>query len=153
MAAPIGNKYAQGNSGRWKKFDSPESMEKIIEAYFEECDKNMIPYTIAGLCDTLGVTNQTLLNYGNKDGYEEFFDIIKKAKTKIWRSHEEGLIACNAPVGYIFLLKNHFGLADKVEQEISGNQEKPLNISVNINTIPSYRTELPSNEEDVILRK
>lgn len=129
MGAPKGNKNAVGNSGRWKIFDSPESMQKEIDKYFDECDNGMrngepfpTPYTIAGLCDTLGITRQTFLNYEKEDGYFKFFDTIKKARLKVLRDMEErGLNGDSSTAFSIFLLKNSFGYSDKTEQEVTSN--------------------------------
>lgn len=90
--------FQVGNSGRAKKFTSPEELEEHIEAYFEECDSNTsqkivgkeiktvadpLPYTIEGLCVALNVDRDTLMNYQKKKGYEPFFGIIKEAKRKV----------------------------------------------------------------------
>lgn len=102
MAAPQGNKFALGNSGQPKKFDSPEQLQTYIDKYFTWCDNNPIreqnwvgkegsevykdkqrPYTIEGLCLHLDIDRATLLNYQKKEGYEEFFNIITRAKRKI----------------------------------------------------------------------
>lgn len=138
--ANIGNKNAIGNSGRWKTFDSPESMQKEIDKYFDECDNGIkngepfpTPYTIAGLCDTLGITRQTFLNYEKADGYSEFFDVIKKARIRVLKDMEErGLNGDSSTAFSIFLLKNHYGYSDKTEQEVT---------SKNITTVVFDRTE------------
>lgn len=149
----IGNKNAVGNSGRWKKFDSPESMQKEIDRYFNECDNGMkngepfpIPYTIAGLCDTLGITRQTFLNYEKEDSYIEFFDVIKKARNRVLRDMEErGLNGESSTAFSIFLLKNHYGYSDKTEQEV---------VSTSSTTIifegePGERIKFANNEDEI----
>lgn len=42
MAAPKGNKFALGNSGKPKEFDSPEQLEEFINDYFDKIDNNPI---------------------------------------------------------------------------------------------------------------
>lgn len=138
MPAPKGNKYAKGSSGRPKKFSSPKEMQKAIDRYFEECDNRtkqvydkqsgMVidivvpkPYTIEGLCVALEIDRDTLLNYEKRQGYEEFFGTIKKAKIKVQQNLiERGLEGENNSAVSIFVMKNNFGYKDKSEQEISG---------------------------------
>lgn len=124
MPAPIGNKFAIGNSGKPKEFETPEQLDQFIQGYFEKCDNNPIykleqkkgninvkiergadaeaisditdeikdnlvhiptirPYTVEGLCLHLNITPQTLINYRKKKGYEEYFDVVKRALLKI----------------------------------------------------------------------
>lgn len=137
MAAHKGNKYAIGNSGKEKFFSTPEEMSVAINNYFEECDnrirevyikskqeiehiKDPKPYTIEGLCVCLGITRDTLLNYEKKEGYEEYFDIVRHAKLKVQQNLiERGLEGSNNPTVTIFVSKNNFGYKEKTEQEIT----------------------------------
>lgn len=138
MAAPKGNQFAIGNSGRSKQWGTPKELQSDIDAYFNECDnrvvqvydkkqqeivelKKQIPYTIEGLCDVLECDRATLLNYERKVGYEEYFNTIKKAKNKIQRNKlERGLDGESNPAVTIFDLKNNHGYKDKTETEHSG---------------------------------
>lgn len=138
MAAPKGNKFGIGNSGKHKLWESPSDLQSDIDSYFSLCDerevevysksaqdvikiKKPIPYTIEGLCDTLECERETLLNYEKKEGYEEFFSTIKKAKLKIQRNKlERGLCGESNPAVTIFDLKNNHGYKDKTETEHSG---------------------------------
>ena len=102
MPAPLGNKYALGNSGRSKLYETPEELEKDIQSYFDKVDSKKhrqlvtitkngdeiyrekdYPYTIEGLCLHLGIEPQTLINYRKRKGYEVFFDVVKRAIIKI----------------------------------------------------------------------
>ena len=105
MAAPKENKFALGNSGKPKKWETAEELQDDIDAYFEWCDNNPMeqvhsskidketgkplvfeiarPYTIEGLCSFLECSRETLVNYQKEEGYEEYFDTIKRAKNKI----------------------------------------------------------------------
>lgn len=115
--------------GRPKKFASVEELEELIEAYFEACDNGMknglpfpIPYTVEGLSAALEIDCKTLLNYSKKDGYEEFFPTIKKAKQKVLANLTERMLTGdNSTAGAIFLLKNNYNYVDKVEQEVTSN--------------------------------
>ncbi len=144
MPAPKGNKFAIGNSGREKKWNTPEELEEDIEKYYEKCDSNTkivlskegelitvpkpIPYTIEGLCEVLECDRDTLLNYQKQKGYEEFFGTIKKAKNKIARNKtERGLMGESNAAVTIFDLKNNHGYKDK--QEIDQTIEDKTDLS------------------------
>lgn len=123
--------------GRPPKFKNVEEMQSAIDEYFDHCDNRIMqvyskaqdavieiikpePYTIEGLCLTLDMSRQSLLDYQKKD---EFIDAIKKAKMKVQKSIVLNSIE-NQPAGAIFNLKNNFGYRDK--QEISGDPDAPL---------------------------
>lgn len=140
MAAHKKNKFAIGNSGKPKNWKTPEELQKDIDKYFTECDdriykvydkvkqtvveiQKQIPYTIEGLCETLDCDRDTLLNYEKKDGYEEFFGTIKKAKLKVQRNKvERGLDSESNPAVTIFDLKNNHGYKDKTEVDSNNKQ-------------------------------
>ena len=109
--------------GRPRKYTESEIMQKKINNYFEECDKNNEPYTITGLCLVLDICRDTLLEYTKN---EEFSDTIKKAKLKVENYLEKHLITDNSTTGIIFNLKNNFGWKDKQELEHSGNINNPF---------------------------
>tara|TARA_R110001606_G_scaffold39887_3_gene109507 strand:+ start:99 stop:557 length:459 start_codon:yes stop_codon:yes gene_type:complete len=136
MAAPKGNKFALGNFGTSKKWESVELLQKDIDNYFIECDKNKAvvydammkrhiieeptPYSTEGLCDVLDCDRKTLLNYEKKEGYEDYFHTIKKAKRKIQRNKvERGHTGKSKTAMVIFDLKNNDDYKDKTEQEIT----------------------------------
>ena len=120
-------------------YKTPEEMQKVIDAYFEECegvyvrDKDGIietdkygdpittkkrPLTITGLALALGfTTRQALLNY---EGKPEFVDTIKKAKSKVEQYAEERLFDKDGVNGAKFNLSNNFkGWSEK--QQIDSN--------------------------------
>ena len=110
------------------KFKSVEELEKKIEAYFDD-EKNK-PYTICDLCVWLDCDRQTLLNYQEKG---EFFDTIKKAKTKIEASIEKrALLGVYNPTFAIFNMKNNFGWQDKHEVDTTNSNRIEI-----INDLPS----------------
>ena len=128
--------------GRPPAFDNPEDMQPAIEEYFLTCgdkplcftnansgeteyvrDKNgsaiikSIPPTMNGLAYALGFTSrQSLADYEKKD---EFAYLVKRAKLRIkqyWETRLDG----PSPAGAIFWMKNHDGLVDKLEHEMTG---------------------------------
>jgi|WetSurMetagenome_2_1015567.scaffolds.fasta_scaffold725691_2 hypothetical protein len=99
-------------------YPNNEMLQSDINNYFEQCDISRKPYTICGLANYLGMTRQTLLNYENKDQY---FDTIKKAKSRCEQYAEECLFNNRQVAGVIFNLKNNYKWKDEQKQELSGN--------------------------------
>lgn len=113
--------------GRPLKFKSVEALSKLADEYFIVTPINQ--WTITGLALALDTSRETLMNYEAK---EEFFDTIKRYKTKVENAYELSL-RVNGRAGDIFGLKN-FGWKDKTEVD--------TNISGELNTIdPSVSKE------------
>ena len=72
----------QKQTGRPRKFSSPEDMQVAIDAYFAACEKKDEPLTIEGLCEALEVDRRTILNYGKLESYSAFFPTVKKARMR-----------------------------------------------------------------------
>jgi hypothetical protein len=136
--------------GRPPMFESAEQMQKLIDAYFEECDgkpfldKDGIPvrnkdgkvirddrrpYTITGLALALGFNSrQALLNY---QGKEEFNDTITRAKARVERYAEERLYDNHGANGAKFSLANNFkGWSEKQQIEGSINTKQEITIEL-----------------------
>ena len=139
--------------GRPRKYTSPEEMQDVIDEYFESCFEEVIiekregntvyketrkqrikPYTIAGLALALNMTTQSITNYAELEGREDFFDIIKRAKQIV-----EEFTVCqtfskeSSVAGPIFVLKANYGYKDKTEVEVYGKDGAPINpTSVNL---------------------
>ena len=96
------------------KFKTAQELQDKINAYFEDCRLKEIPLSITGLALALDTNRQTLINYQDKDGYE---NIVDRAKLMIENAYEIRLIE-NGRSGDIFALKN-FGWTDR--QEIDNN--------------------------------
>jgi hypothetical protein len=88
MSAPIGNKYALGNTGgRPAAYETPEDLLKEAIGYFDYCNENNIKATITGITLFLGFSSRSSLDdYCNKS--EEFAYIIKRAKLAVENSYE-----------------------------------------------------------------
>lgn len=142
MAAPKGNKYAIGNKGgRPLAFKTAEELEKRIDEYFSNGCEKIIKYTlngdtyevplptVCGLALFLGFSSrQSLLDYQNRD---EYFDTIKRAKTRIEMMYEQKLHE-NSCTGSIFALKN-LGWSDKSEIDHNVNIPSLPNIIIKTN--------------------
>lgn len=141
MAAPKGNQFAIGNTGREKLFSTPELLRAAFEKYFYECDNNTqqvitkdgvlvsvpdpIPYTIEGLCDVLDCDRDTLLNYQKAPGYEEFFGTVKSAKMKIQRNKVERALSGKANATYtIFDMVNNTDYNNTSSVDLTSKGEK-----------------------------
>ena len=99
--------------GRPLKYKSAAEMQKVIDRYFDTCDKEGRPYTVTGLAMELDLDRRSLVNYSERD---EFFLTIKKAKARVERYIEEHMYSANV-TGLIFNLKNNFGWVDRQEIE------------------------------------
>lgn len=136
---------AKRKPGRPARFKTAKAMEKAVDAYFEDCngqlltdkngnyvmDKNGFPIrigarppTITGLALALGFTSrQALLNYQEK---EEFVDTVTRAKARVEQYAEEMLYAPGCANGAKFNLSNNFkGWQDakKVDAEVTTAQK------------------------------
>jgi hypothetical protein len=112
MAAPKGNKFAQGlsHTGRPPIFESAELLSESISEYFRECKEDGTKATITGLALYLGFeSRQSISDYATRN--EEFSYIIKRAKLCVENSYELSGTAFD-----IFALKN-MGWTDKQENE------------------------------------
>ena len=106
---------AKHPGGRPLKFETPEEVQGLCDAYFKECEENDTPLTITGLAMYLDTTRQGLLNYAERD---EFYDTIKRAKLKVENYAELQVYKGKNAAGPIFILKNH-GWTDKSELEMN----------------------------------
>lgn len=137
MAAPKGNKFAIGNSGKPKKWPTPELLQEAIDKYFKDTDDNPFiideyvgkeaiqverkisrPYTVEGLCGVLGCDRMTLLNYKKEKGYEEYFGIINVCRRRVLQSQiEAGLAGVANSTVTKFVISNNSEYKDKKVNE------------------------------------
>ena len=105
----------QPKIGRPLLFSTPDELQQAIDAYWEDCHQRQVPYTMSGLAYALGINRNTLLNY---EGREPFVGTVKRARERVERQLEEGLLTRERQVaGHIFNLKNNFGWKDTQEVE------------------------------------
>jgi hypothetical protein len=102
-------------------FDTPDEFTRVAEEYFSKREAEDKPFTVNGLALALGMTRETLLRYGEKDG---FSDAVKAIRAKL-EDHWESRLAGGNAAGTIFWLKNQ-GWSDKTEQTISGPNGGPI---------------------------
>lgn len=98
--------------------------------------------TIGGFCNSMQITEDTLLNYESKEGYEEYFGTIKKIKYFVKCFKLDSLVNGEGNVtGLIFDLKVNYGMNEKTI--IDANVT-----NLTIQTIP-VSTPLASNEKEI----
>lgn len=116
----MGIKKAKGNVGRPAKFTSADELQKAINIYFEQEQETP---TLSGLALALGFeSRQSMYDYEKKG--DAFSYTIKRARLQVECIYEKRLYS-NSPAGAIFALKN-LGWSDRVQQEISGLEGKPV---------------------------
>lgn len=142
--------------GRPRKYQTVAELEKIVKAYFRECNPHIItekyihterinnenvqeirtrkriteqqPYTMAGLALRLGLSRQALMEYKNND---EFGDTIKEARAVVEEFNERLLLSGKYATGAIFNLKVNFGYRETPEEN-----PPPENPIVFMNMVP-----------------
>lgn len=135
MAAPLGNSFwrARSTHGREKLFSTPDCLWSACCEYFQWVEENplieMRPFayqgvvvqepvpkmramTINGLCIFLDIDLSTWNTYKNREGYEDYFTVIKQAEQIIYEQKFTGAAAdlLNANI-----ISRELGLADKQE--------------------------------------
>lgn len=145
--------------GRPPKYKSKEEIEEKIEAYFKECEGEILkdddgntvfnkfgnpiiinqhPPTVTGLALALGFkTRLSLLNY---QGKKEFMNTITRAKSRVEAYAEERLFDRDGSNGAQFSLKNNFkGWNEKQVTELDEEEQKAR--------IEKLRSEIKSKED------
>lgn len=99
-------------------YKTPKSLQKAVNAYFQNCDATDTPYTITGLTLHLGMSSRrVLLDYQNRNDYGK---IITEAKLHVENYLEKALQTQKNVAGTIFNLKNNFGWKDSQEIQHGG---------------------------------
>lgn len=132
------------DEGRPLKYNNVEELQEAIYNYFKDRAPHVInhitttasdgtvtttpiyseqkPCSLATLAAWLGVDRKTLYNYSKRD---EFFPTIKNAKAQIEGNLVDmGLMGKAVPSVSIFIMKNDFGYADKVEHGFDQSKGK-----------------------------
>lgn len=124
--------------GRPVLYKTKEELQGIIDDYFDWCDNRTktiydnktgaevvinwpAPYTMSGLARRLGMSRETLVQYGHK---EEFSDTITCAREKVQEDIEIRLMETRNEKGAIFNLTNNFGWKQKNETDLTSKGEK-----------------------------
>jgi hypothetical protein len=109
------------------KFSTVDEMSLLIEEYFVDCTEFQLRPTVRGLALALGTVYDTLNGWerGERDAQlgSSCSAIIKKAKQLIAEYDEVmALEGYDNPILFMFRAKNYYGMQDKQEVVIQGNQ-------------------------------
>lgn len=135
MAPPIGNQFwkLRAKHGRDAIIGSPEILWESACEYFEWCQKNplkeqnwvgkdgdevykelMRPFTQAGLCIYLGISEQTFRDFRNKNDFIEVYNMISQIiKNQKFEGAAVGLFNAN-------IIARDLGLKDNQDVTTNG---------------------------------
>ena len=106
----------QKRVGLKQLYTSPYILAEVINAYFDECDAFEQPYTLSGLCLSVGCPREVLLTPWHKD--KEIFAVLTQARLIIEQQLELRLLTEKSVNGVIFALKN-LGWSDRAQLDIN----------------------------------
>lgn len=155
--------------GRPPKYKCKEEIEEKIEAYFKECEGELLrddngdpvldkfghpvvinqrPPTVTGLALALGFsTRLSLLNY---QGKKEFMNTITRAKSMIEAYTEARLFDRDGSNGAQFSLKNNFkGWNEKQRTELDEEEQKARIAQIKAQTDRMVAAPTDGNEDGV----
>ena len=144
MAATVSNEFwkLRSKHGRDKIFKSPKILQEAVDEYFQATSErsvteqhwvgkdgdevvkhHYVPFTIQGLCNFLDISFQTWENYKNKEGYEDYFDVITRAEQIIYQQKFEG-----PATGFYNpnIIARDLGLVDKKDLTTEGKGINPV---------------------------
>ena len=154
----------KGSVGRPPKYKCKEEIEEKIDAYFKECEGEILkddegkivynkfgnpviinqkPPTVTGLALALGFTTRlSLINY---QGKKEFMNTITRAKTMIEAYTEERLFDREGSNGAQFSLRNNFkGWNDRQPSELDQEEQR-----ARIAQIKAQTDKLTGNNQEI----
>ena len=98
----------------------------------------LIPPTVSGLCQYLGIHRSTWANYCDREKHPEFFDTTTHARGYMRAYLEEQLLTRKDVKGIIFDLQNNHGYAERKEIELGSRAAQAIGASIS----PEEREEL-----------
>ena len=93
----------------------------------------LIPPTVGGLCEALGIHRSTWAEYCDQDQHPEFSDTTTRARGRMREYLEQQLLIRSGRdvKGVIFSLQNNYGYADRKEVELeTGKSDDPITKSL-----------------------
>ena len=99
-----------------KIFEAQPVMNDLGEIMLRK--EYMIPPTVSGLCEYLGIHRSTWANYCDPEKHPEFFDTTTRARGRMRAYLEEQLLTRKEVRGIIFDLQNNYGYSEKREVEL-----------------------------------
>lgn len=128
MAAKKGNSLWEMRSshGRTPIYETPQELWDKACAYFEWSDNNPFqgkprPYTLGSLSLYLGISQQTLTNYGKKDDDADgFFGVVEAIKTICY---EQKFAGASTNIFNSQIIIRDLGLKEQISQENNNKYE------------------------------
>lgn len=119
--------------GRPMIIQTPEEMDRRVDAYVAQCAAENQPITLTGMILSIGLMSRQSLDRYQEN--PEFSDSVKRAKLIVEHEYEKRLAGSNA-TGSIFALKN-FGWKDAFEAKTTNlNMEAtPENIDEHLDAL------------------
>ena len=135
----------RGKDGRKPKlFKSPEEMMEALEVYANACARELKPFLKTGFCVFLGVSETALYNYQKDEEYAEVFEMMETlAKHDVLTG---GLMERYSPTMAKFVLQNHHGYREKVDNVVEDKRAPALTVEI-------VEAEVPQRETAKISRK
>lgn len=88
-----------------------------------EITEYLVPPSVAGLCEFLGIHRSTWADYCDADKYPEFSDTTSHARGRMQGWREEQLVTRKDVKGIVFDLQNNYGYRERQSVEVSGSVE------------------------------
>lgn len=86
-----------------------------------------VPPSEAALCLALGISMRTWENYQEKEGFEDYNDVIRQAKLKIMAYLlEQSMVREKGVTGILFNLSANYGMSEKKELELGKETRKAI---------------------------
>ena len=122
----------------------PKQVEERIDWYFNHCVANDMKPTVKGLCNSIGISRNTIRTWYNEEYRgNTHSQIIKKAYDLLEELWEDYMLNGKInPVSGIFLGRNNWGYQDKVDVVITPNTGID---STDVATIEAKYAELPED--------
>ena len=86
----------------------------------------LVPPTVAGLCEFLGIHRSTWAEYCDPEQHPEFSDTTTHARGCMQGWREEQLIVRKDVKGIVFDLQNNYGYRERQSVEVTGGVEEFL---------------------------
>lgn len=102
----------------------------------------IVPPTVGGLCEFLGIHRSTWAEYCDAELYPEYSDTTTRARGRMRAWREEQLLTRKDVKGIIFDLQNNYGYTERQEIELGPRTERSFAAAV-----------IPLSEREELLRE
>lgn len=106
------------------------------------CLEYLVPPTVGGLCEHLGIHRSTWAEYCDKNLHPEFIDTTTRTRGRLRAYLEQELLTRKDVKGIIFDLQNNYGYADRKQLDLSDNAARAMSAAA-----------MPMEEKQQLLRQ